>query len=116
MQRRGLAFRVRHIGVRILSRGLIGFKPQQDSEFFDIGQHHRRRVSYDQGVIERRKNEQEYCSLSARHCLQTERQWWPMEGRYLSAPSSSPPPAPFGLRGVAVVQRDGALRPREELI
>jgi hypothetical protein len=27
----------------------------------------------------------------------------------------SPPPAPVGLRGVAVVQRDGALRPGEEL-
>jgi hypothetical protein len=26
-----------------------------------------------------------------------------------------PPPAPFGLRGVVVVQREGALRPREEL-
>src|ERR1700720_2656560 len=26
-------------------------------------------------------NEQEDCSLCARHCPQTERQWWPMEGR-----------------------------------
>src|ERR1700686_3664417 len=26
-------------------------------------------------------NEQEDCSIYARHCLQTERQWWPMEGR-----------------------------------
>jgi hypothetical protein len=29
--------------------------------------------------------------------------------------SSPPPPAPFGLRGVVVVQREGALRQREEL-
>jgi hypothetical protein len=28
---------------------------------------------------------------------------------------SSPPPAPVGLRGVAVVQRESALRTREEL-
>jgi hypothetical protein len=34
----------------------------------------------------------------------------------MATPSSSPPPAPIGLRGVAVVQRDGALRPREGLI
>ena len=33
----------------------------------------------------------------------------------METPSSSPPPAPVGLRGVAVVRRDGAPRPREEL-
>jgi hypothetical protein len=46
-----------------------------------------RRASNDPGIIARRANEQEDCSLSARHCLQTERQWWPMEGRCLSAPT-----------------------------
>src|ERR1700726_4944872 len=30
-------------------------------------------------MIARRANGQEDCSLYARHCLQTERQWWPME-------------------------------------
>src|SRR6202521_502422 len=47
-------------------------------------------------------NEQEDCSLYARHCLQTERQWWPMEGRgsvipdgnskFLSPASAGRPP------------------------
>ena len=46
----------------------------------------------------------------ARHSLRTERQWGPSRPTLWSAPwlKSSPPPAPLGLRGVAVVQRAGA--------
>jgi Protein of unknown function (DUF3489) len=33
------------------------------------------------GMIALRQNQQDDCSLSARHSLQTERQWWPTEGR-----------------------------------
>jgi hypothetical protein len=35
MRRRGQAFQVRHIEVRILSRGPIGYEPQRDSEILD---------------------------------------------------------------------------------
>src|SRR6516162_6069405 len=63
-------------------------------------------------MIVRRGNGQEDCSFSARHSRQTERQCCPWRPTLWSAPSqgfaSSPPPAPVGLRGVAVVQRDGA--------
>ena len=51
-------------------------------------------------------NEQEDCSLSTRHCPQTERQWWPMEGRgsvipdgnskFLSPASAGRPPRGCG--------------------
>jgi hypothetical protein len=51
----GAAFQVRHIEVRILSRRLIGLKPQQDSEFLDIGicgnKIEPRASSYDPGMI-----------------------------------------------------------------
>jgi hypothetical protein len=104
-------FQVHHIGVR------MGLEPLRASAFLGIGIQYRRRASYDPGIIGRRQNEQEDCSLSARQCRQTERQWWPMEGRGSVIPdgnsSSSPPPAPVGLRGVAVVRRDGARRPIE---
>jgi hypothetical protein len=80
-------------------------EPLRASEFLGIGIQYRRRASYDPGMIGRRQNEQEDCSLCARHCPQTERQWWPMEGRGSVIPDGnskllSPPPAPVGLRGV----------------
>jgi hypothetical protein len=50
------------------------------------------------------------CSVSARHSRRTERQCARQEARSWSGQLLSPP-APVGLRGVAVVQRDGAPRP-----
>src|ERR1700680_352139 len=57
-------------------------------------------------MIALRANEQEDCSLYARHCLHTERQWWPMEGRgsvipdgnskFLSPASAGRPPRGCG--------------------
>jgi hypothetical protein len=47
--------------------------------------------SYDPGMISLRENEQEHCSLSARHRPQTERQWWPTtEGRCYRLPAPLP--------------------------
>jgi tripartite-type tricarboxylate transporter receptor subunit TctC len=46
-------------------------------------------------MIALRANEQEDCSLSARHSLRRKRQWWPTEGRCLSAPVALLTSTPF---------------------
>ena len=102
--------------------GLIGFEPRQDFSIFrcfDIGH-------ITSGEL-RTIHEGSRCGQMSKRiahfpldivCNQSVSggQWRAdVRSFQMGTPSSSPPPAPVGLRGVAVVRRDGAPRPREEL-
>jgi hypothetical protein len=94
-----MASGLQHIGVRIRSRGHIGFEPQRDSnssasELRNITAKMSKRIAHFALDIARKRSVSGWNGGPI------------LIGSQSKAHKSSPPPAPVGLRGVAVVQRD----------